>query len=695
MTSKAQRLSCGDVFGPAASGRVIKTITLTNDKCDVTRTALVDISRPVCDIVDEFVVSLGQAPHPRTVLTLKGPRGGRNTYVGRAAYHYLHDNLIDGTQLQLAELLVPGRTLVLEASPMHGWRFELDITDPEPDDLEFVADQEGLIVVTEFAGTVVETIEPAVYNFVRAALRGEDIPPQIEWVVDNAQLVERIVDQLPDPLYDVLKFGAVRAAQLNLGAYPLLDVVLGEDARYTALVALVDYINRQDPVALDEEGRVAADVVTDIVEGESFLTYHLSKHQVRRAQYEPALNAAVRIGVDMGLVEETETALYLTAKAEALVELPTLQLVLRVAACTLKWLIDHDALDTIELEDGATPRYRPFVPPAVRTTFSAALGEVAAAAAAEERVLPTFVASAKEAGAHPLQSSQVFLPGEPLQLVPGALTQPHLVARVTLEGTNPAVTPAITRVIAVPWAETVEHAVAAMICLFGWDNIHPWYLQFPAPVSAQTLTKAPTGQAREELAQATVEEAAQQAKAHSEAARVAAAVRAAAAEDDDTAAAALAQVAGDDVPHAPAVDVDVEHPAWPVRIITSREQVYGPLCYRADGVQLSQVLTQQSPEATIVYDPGDDWRMSVRVLGVEQRPHGYYVDEAQRACPPEDCGGVAGFERAKLICDDAEGYILAHAQDDVAQIEKILAKFQDFDFATPQFPPGSYTVDDV
>ncbi|APT85228.1 IS1096 element passenger TnpR family protein [Corynebacterium aquilae] len=624
MTDKDARLVRGEVFGPRLKQQTIKKITLTNAECDVRRVALVDISRSACDIMDEFVVSLGLPPHPRTVLTLTGPR---NTYVGRAGYHYLHDNLIDATDLQLAELIVPGRDVFLEASPMHGWRFRLELSDPEPQDMEFVAEQQGLICLVEYSGTVVDTISPATYAMVRAALCGQDIPPHIEWVVDDAALVDRIHDRLPDPLYDVLKFGACRNAGVNMGAYPLFDLLLGEDARYTALVALVDYINNQGPIALTDEGLSDPAVVTELVEGESFLTYHISKHQIRRAQYEPALAAALRIGQDVGLLEAIEQSVYLTDYAKKLVDLPTLNLVLQVAAWTLSWLIDHDALDTIELEDGVRPRLVTFAPRKVRTTFSAVLDDVTI----PERVLPKFVATAKDAQAHPLQASTAYLPGEPLDVPAAALHQPHVVARVTLNGVEPA----ITRVVAVPWGDVVSQGMQAILCLFGWENNHPWYVQFDAP-KAISLAAVPSGQPGDlgELSQ--------------------------------------------------------EEQTWPVRVVNSRDQVYGPLCYRADAVQLSQILIPAGSPVTLCYDPGDKWRMTIHPMRVEDRARGYYVDEADRACPPEDCGGVAGFERLRQITDDVEGYILSHCQEDVSKIEQTLAEFKDHDFVHPQFPPGCY-----
>lgn len=49
-----------------------------------------------------------------------------------------------------------------------------------------------------------------------------------------------------------------------------------------------------------------------------------------------------------------------------------------------------------------------------------------------------------------------------------------------------------------------------------------------------------------------------------------------------------------------------------------------------------------------IYDFGDDWRHEVEIEAIlPPDPNGYYPDciGGARACPPEDCGGLPGYQR--------------------------------------------------
>lgn len=60
---------------------------------------------------------------------------------------------------------------------------------------------------------------------------------------------------------------------------------------------------------------------------------------------------------------------------------------------------------------------------------------------------------------------------------------------------------------------------------------------------------------------------------------------------------------------------------------------------------LGQALPEHGARAVYVYDFGDEWRHAVELLAIEPR----VTEEARclagdRAAPPEDCGGVPGYE---------------------------------------------------
>lgn len=69
---------------------------------------------------------------------------------------------------------------------------------------------------------------------------------------------------------------------------------------------------------------------------------------------------------------------------------------------------------------------------------------------------------------------------------------------------------------------------------------------------------------------------------------------------------------------------------------------------KADDFSLSEVMTKNGKTINFQYDFGDDWEHEVRLSSIND----YKKDEEQKinlidgenACPPEDCGGVYGYE---------------------------------------------------
>jgi len=70
----------------------------------------------------------------------------------------------------------------------------------------------------------------------------------------------------------------------------------------------------------------------------------------------------------------------------------------------------------------------------------------------------------------------------------------------------------------------------------------------------------------------------------------------------------------------------------------------------ATRIPLKSVFTEVGQEYKYVYDFGDDWMHSVvleRITPEQIRKADCIAGRG--TCPPEDCGGVAGFERVKKI----------------------------------------------
>lgn len=65
-------------------------------------------------------------------------------------------------------------------------------------------------------------------------------------------------------------------------------------------------------------------------------------------------------------------------------------------------------------------------------------------------------------------------------------------------------------------------------------------------------------------------------------------------------------------------------------------------------VPLNQVLRKPNDRFVYEYDFGDGWQHEIvleRVVAAEPDRLYPYVMDGARACPPEDCGGIAGYQR--------------------------------------------------
>lgn len=65
--------------------------------------------------------------------------------------------------------------------------------------------------------------------------------------------------------------------------------------------------------------------------------------------------------------------------------------------------------------------------------------------------------------------------------------------------------------------------------------------------------------------------------------------------------------------------------------------------------ELRKVLSKKGMRFVYEYDFGDSWRHEIIIERIEPiTPETYYIlqcFDGERACPPEDCGGVSGYEQ--------------------------------------------------
>ena len=77
----------------------------------------------------------------------------------------------------------------------------------------------------------------------------------------------------------------------------------------------------------------------------------------------------------------------------------------------------------------------------------------------------------------------------------------------------------------------------------------------------------------------------------------------------------------------------------------------------ANRIRLSQVGKGEKTKFSYTYDMGDNWEHEVmveKILSPEPDKHYPICLTGKRACPPEDCGGIWGYEDLLEIMKDPE-----------------------------------------
>ena len=75
---------------------------------------------------------------------------------------------------------------------------------------------------------------------------------------------------------------------------------------------------------------------------------------------------------------------------------------------------------------------------------------------------------------------------------------------------------------------------------------------------------------------------------------------------------------------------------------------YGELGISDHGnIKLSELLAKKNDKLIYEYDFGDGWqhRITLEAIGADRElPQLPYCEKGKMACPPEDCGGIPGYE---------------------------------------------------
>ena len=79
---------------------------------------------------------------------------------------------------------------------------------------------------------------------------------------------------------------------------------------------------------------------------------------------------------------------------------------------------------------------------------------------------------------------------------------------------------------------------------------------------------------------------------------------------------------------------------------------------------VSQLLKKVGDECSLLYDLGDSWHHTVRLVEINRYEDktiwytsvGVEVLSGEGTCPPDDCGGVSGYEEILRIINDPDDY---------------------------------------
>ncbi|MCB9228486.1 MAG: plasmid pRiA4b ORF-3 family protein [Deltaproteobacteria bacterium] len=75
----------------------------------------------------------------------------------------------------------------------------------------------------------------------------------------------------------------------------------------------------------------------------------------------------------------------------------------------------------------------------------------------------------------------------------------------------------------------------------------------------------------------------------------------------------------------------------------------------SNGISIHDLIEQREKKFTYEYDFGDSWHHEIKIVGTEPLETPMKVPECidgERCCPPEDCGGVWGFENFLEVMAD-------------------------------------------
>ena len=122
------------------------------------------------------------------------------------------------------------------------------------------------------------------------------------------------------------------------------------------------------------------------------------------------------------------------------------------------------------------------------------------------------------------------------------------------------------------------------------------------------------------------------------------------------------------------------------------------LHFNQEDYTIGQMLTKKGDHIIFEYDFGDSWDHEVTLSSVDEykngEPHQLVFLSGKRACPPEDCGGVWGYEElCSLWQKKQSGERLTREEKE--QMDWLLSSKEEFDPEFLDLEECKYVVEEL
>ncbi|MGP6172601.1 plasmid pRiA4b ORF-3 family protein [Corynebacterium sp. A21] len=640
----------------------------------VSREYLVDTSLPAVQVIDLLAVGLGLVPSPTTVLELHR-RNASPRYAGRAEYHVNNEALWDVTGKDFAEVLDTAAKLEaqvwVDLAPAKGWRFLIQVATPEASVVEL--SEAPFSVLEEVPGLMDPDIAVTVATAIEQVKAGREVAPQLQMAMlqDNAGARAHIDSRAPVAIL-ISSYVRLLREDLVFPWFGLFETYLYHSRLHQGTFELYQFVAEKGTVKLLKNGILSvADARKLIGVSEFFATEWELKDDVGTSATE------LRSSGDLP---------HLRSCLEALLETP----LVRLAGQELSVNLDPSARSEADN----------------MTSYSLAVVEIFIADIRSGRL-------AEDTGdlCYPLPEQILKLaPGVSFTAMPeaGDISYDNYVDDPLVKSFLAAAAQQLRPIPSSPRGKQV--LLADFFAEIDSAEVFPpeeedmaddfsdfWFQELPKQVDPTLLPGQPTGPENKNF-KGTVDHIEFEMTLDYVEPAVTRVLQLPVALTADKAMQLMLVLFGWELSHL--YDLSIQKPDTRKR--GDRIYVYPPVpglepmqdYVWADQVEIGQVLVPHRTAATINYDYGDGWSMTLKARKLVRQPAGAYVVSAANGCPPEDCGGPPGFADIRQVLKlGPTAAVRSNKYLDAEWAAELHEVFAGLDLDNPQFGPGTYSLD--